>query len=325
MCELRDDLFHEGRKDQLEILGHRMPLGLHDLHLFADAQRVVRAHLRTETVLQRRDDAPARRVVLGVRACDHEQVKRKSHAVSADLHVLLFHDVEQPDLDALGEVGQFVDAEDSAVGPRQESVVDRQLVREIATLGHLDGVDLADQIRDRDVWSRQLLAVAPVALDPFDGNAVAITRDQVETAAADRGKRMVVDLTARDGRDMRVEKADQRAHDPALCLPALTEEDDVVARDDCVGELRQDGVVVADDTFEQRLSRAKSGQQVAAHLLLDGLALMAARAKLADGLRPYRGHPSTIDRGPRRVVSDREEIGDGAKQLLNTGLRPARS
>src|SRR2546430_9908796 len=95
-----------------------MTLGFHDLHLFADAQRIVRSYLRAEAILERRDDAAARRVVLGVRAGDDEQIERQPHAVPADLDVLLFHDVEQADLNALSEVGQLVDAEDAPVRAR---------------------------------------------------------------------------------------------------------------------------------------------------------------------------------------------------------------
>ena len=72
--------------------------------------RVVRADLRAEAVLERRDDAAAVRVVLRVRRGDHEQVERQADLVAADLDVALLEDVEQAHLDALGEVRQLVDA-----------------------------------------------------------------------------------------------------------------------------------------------------------------------------------------------------------------------
>ena len=52
-----------------------------------------------------------------------------------DLDVLLLHQVEEADLHLLREVGQLVDGEDVAVGPRDDPVVDRLLVGEIAALG----------------------------------------------------------------------------------------------------------------------------------------------------------------------------------------------
>ena len=86
--------------------------------------------------------------------------------VAADLHVALLEHVEQADLDALGEVGQLVDGEDAAVGAGHEAVVQRELVGEVAALGHLDGVDLADEVGDRGVGRGQLLAEAVVAVHP---------------------------------------------------------------------------------------------------------------------------------------------------------------
>ena len=113
--------------------------------------RVVGPDLRAEAVLERRDDPAAVGVVLGVGAGDDVQVERQADRVAADLDVALLHDVEQADLDPLGEVGQLVDGEDAAVRARDQAVVDGQLVGEVAALGDLDRVDLADQVGDGDV------------------------------------------------------------------------------------------------------------------------------------------------------------------------------
>ena len=78
-----------------------------------DVERVVRADLGAEAVLQRRDDAAAVRVVLGVGRRDQHHVERQADLVAADLDVALLEHVEQADLDALGEVGQLVDGEDA--------------------------------------------------------------------------------------------------------------------------------------------------------------------------------------------------------------------
>ena len=45
----------------------------------------------------------------------------------------------------------------------------RELVREVAPFGHLDGVDLADEVGYRGVRSGQFLAEALVAAHPLDG------------------------------------------------------------------------------------------------------------------------------------------------------------
>ena len=148
--------------------GERARLLLDDRDLELDVERVVRADLRAEAVLQRRDDAAAVRVVLGVRRRDEHDVEREPDLVAADLHVALLEHVEQTDLDALGEVGELVDREDAAVGARHEPVVDGELVGEVATLGDLDRVDLADEVGDRRVGRRELLAEAAVAVHPLD-------------------------------------------------------------------------------------------------------------------------------------------------------------
>ncbi len=85
--------------------------------------RVVGANLRADAVLERRDDFAARRVILRVRGKDQHHVERQTHWVTLNLHVAFLHDVEQPHLNLAGEIGQFVDGENAAVGARQQAVV----------------------------------------------------------------------------------------------------------------------------------------------------------------------------------------------------------
>ncbi len=124
----------EAGDDLEQVVGqHRLPSGAVPLEqrlladqreLVVEAQRVVGADLGAEAVLQRGDDAAAVGVVLGVGARDEQQVERQPQGVAADLDVALLEHVEQRDLDPLGEVGQLVDAEDAAVGARDQAVVD---------------------------------------------------------------------------------------------------------------------------------------------------------------------------------------------------------
>ena len=73
--------------------------------LVLELGRVVGADLGAEPVLERRDDAAAVGVVLGVGAGHDEGVQRQPQHVAADLDVALLHHVEHRDLDPLGEVG----------------------------------------------------------------------------------------------------------------------------------------------------------------------------------------------------------------------------
>ena len=255
-----------------------------DRHLELGLERVVRADLRAEAVLERRDDAAAVRVVLGVRRRDEHDVERQADLVAADLHVALFEHVEQADLDALGEVGQLVDREDAAVGARDEAVVDRQLVGEVAALGDLDRVDLADEVGDRRVGRRELLAEATVAVHPLDRRLVAALGDAACRACDEIGwyGSSLISLPATIGIHSS-SRFDERADDARLRLAALAEEDHVVAGEQRVRELRQHGVFVADDAVDERFARRQLAHRVRADLFLDWPRRPAAGAKVSEG------------------------------------------
>ena len=215
--------FMKGRHGDRDAGRRQLGLGLHDLDLGHGLEGVVRADLRAEAVLERGDDAAAVRVVLGVGRGDEHDVEGQADAVAPDLDVALLEDVEQADLDALGEVGQLVDGEDAAVDARDEAVVQRQLVAEVAAFGDLDRVDLADEVRDGGVGRRQLLAVALRAVDPGDRRGLTELVDAVEREARDRGVGVVVDLGALDDGHPLVEEADEgadaRASSPGPARP----------------------------------------------------------------------------------------------------------
>ena len=97
-----------------------------------------------------------------------------------------------------GEVGQLVDGEDAAVGARQQAVVHRQLVADLAAAARrLDRIDVADHVGDGHVRRRQLLDVALVAVPPGDRQIVAGLGDAGLAVGRQRRQRIVVDLGAR--------------------------------------------------------------------------------------------------------------------------------
>ena len=238
--------------------------------------------LGAEAVLERRDDPAAARVVLRVGGRDHEQVERQADREAADLDVALLEDVEQADLDPLGQVRQLVEREDPAVGTRDEAVVEGQLVRQVAALGDPDRVHLADQVGDRDVGGRELLRVAAVPVDPVDRGDVAALGDDRPCRRADRGERVVVELAAADHRQPLVEQVDEGARKAGLGLSSLAEEDDVLAGEERVLDRREDGLVVADDAREGGSPGARRADEVGAQLLLDRPRLPARVAQLSD-------------------------------------------
>ena len=214
---------------------------------------------------------------------------RKADLVAADLHVALLEHVQQTDLDALGEVGQLVDREDAAVGAGDEPVVDGELVGQVATLGDLDGVDLTDEVGDRRVGSGELLAEAPVAVDPLDRRFVAALGDEQPRVLRHRVVGVVVDLTPGDDRHPLVEQLGEPTDHAGLGLAALAEEDHVVAGDERVLELREHGVLVADHAVDELLALRDPRDRVGAHLFFDRARDPAAGPELAEGSRTRHG------------------------------------
>ena len=289
-------------------------------HLVVELGRVVGADLGAEPVLQRRDDPAAVGVVLGVGAGHHEHVERQPQHVAADLDVALLHHVEHRDLDPLGEVGQLVDRDDAAVAARDQPEVDGLRVAEVAALGHLHRVDVADQVGDAGVGGGELLGVPLVAVAPRHGQVVA---ELGRTAPRLRGDRLVgvlAEVGAVDDRRPLVEQPDQRAQQPGLALAALAEQHHVVPGDQGPLELRDDGVVEAVQSGPGVLARREPGEQVVADLPSQRPVHVPARAQLterggsggrAGGRGGRTGHPVHASPGAQ-----------GRRRLSPPGARP---
>ena len=182
-------------------------------------------------------------------------------------------DVEQADLDLAGEVGQLVDREDAAVGARHEPVVDGQLVREPASRRRrLDRIDVADHVGDGHVRRREFLDIAHGAIEPRDGQVVSLLADAGAARGADRGERIVVDVAVRHDRDRLVEQLRQSPDQPRLRLAAQAQQHEVVLREDGVGHLRDDRVVVTDDAGKERFAGPQPAREVVTQLALDAAA-----------------------------------------------------
>src|SRR5205085_11868778 len=122
---------------------------------------------------------------------------------------------------------------------------------------------------------RQLMAGALVAPDPLDLDVVALLIEAHAARARDWMKRVLVEFAAGDHRDRLVEQAGQAADHPRLRLSALAEEDDVLATQDRVLELRHHRLFVAEDAVEDWPALADARDQILAPLLLDRLHVVA--------------------------------------------------
>ena len=94
--------------------------------------------------------------------------------------------------------------------------------------------------------------------------------------------RVLAQFGAGDHRRPLVKQPDQRAQQPGLALAAFAEQDEVVAGDQRPLQLRQDGVVEAQDAWPDLVAVGQRGQQILADFLLDSPLTMAGGTQLAD-------------------------------------------
>jgi hypothetical protein len=131
--------------------------------------------------------------------------------------------------------------------------VHRQLIgQEVPAARRLDRIDVADDIRDRDVRRGELLDEPQLARQPGDRRLVAALGDQLAPILRNRLEGIIVDLAASQDGNLLVEQRDQLAENAALCLAAQAEQDEVVARKDRVDQLGDHGLFVTHNAGEQR-------------------------------------------------------------------------
>ena len=159
-------------------------------------------------------------------------------------------------------------------------------VGEMPPLGHLDGVDLADEVGNGDVGGGQLFRIAVFAADPFDAGVVAGFGSPVAAALADGIEGVAVNLAAGNLGDGLVQQVDQAADDAGLGLTPFAQQDQVLAGQDGVFQLGDDGVLKTDDAGEHDLLGPHLGHQVSAHLLAHRSYPIAAVPQLADSFGP---------------------------------------
>ena len=182
-----------------------------DAHLGIEFARVVGADLGAETVLERGDDPAAVGVVLRVGTGHHEDVQWQPQGVAAHLDVPLLHDVEHRDLDALGEVGQLVDRDDAAVRARNEPEGDGLGIAEGAAFGHLDRIDVTDEVGDAGVRGGEFLGIALTAVPPRHRQFVAEFGGPPYRLGGDRCVGVLTEFGAGDHRRPLVEQVGQGA------------------------------------------------------------------------------------------------------------------
>ena len=228
-------------------------------------------NFRADAVFQRGNDFSARGVVLGIGGKNQQDIERQAQRVAFNLNVAFLHDVEEADLNFSREVGQFVDGKNSAIGARQQSIVNGEFVGEIAAAaGGANGIHVADDVGHGDVGSGEFFDIAKVARHPGDGRIVALGGDAIAAGAADRAQRVVVDFAARNDGNFGIEKIGEAAEDAALGLAAQAKQNKIMPGKQRVHDLRDDGVFVAVNAGEERLAAFDGAQEISANFVLHG-------------------------------------------------------
>ena len=117
-------------------------------------------------------------------------------------------------------------------------------------------------------------------------------------------ERVVADLAAGERRHRLVEERHERPGQAALGLAPLAEQDQVLAGQERVLDLGQDGLVEADDAGEDALAALELPDEVLADLGLDGARRVACLTKLADGSRLRHTRDLTMRRVPPSCQRD---------------------
>jgi hypothetical protein len=232
-----------------------------------DRSRIVRPDLRTETILQWRNYSTAICVVFRICRSDDEKVDWQANLESANLHILLFQDIKQANLDPFCQIREFVEIENAAVGAWNQAEGNDFLVAEIAPLCDLDRIDLSDQVRHGGVRRCQLFRITTIARHPVDGRCIPHLGNHRLAGIRYRSQWIVVDLGMRHDRYPRIEQLREAPGDPRFCLSAFTKQDDVMAGQDRVLQLRDHRVLIAVNPLEQGTVALELSDEVAAQLV----------------------------------------------------------
>src|SRR6059058_6081636 len=148
------------------------------------------------------------------------------------------------------------------------------------------------------------MVTSGVAWLPRDARLLGSFGHELAAELRDRRERVVVHFAAGEDGDLFVEQRHQLTQDAALRLPAQPEQDEVVAGEDRVHELRDHGVLVAHDAGKQGRAVLEQTDQVLPHLVLHRAMDAGVARPLAVFQFAQRGrlvHGSIVNRPPPAV------------------------
>ena len=259
----------------------------------------MRPNRRADPVLELRDDLA--RPVEGrwVRAEHQSHVEFEADREATDLHVPLFKDVEQAGLHQFVQIREFVHREDAAVHSRDESEMNRLFGAEAGAADDPRGVDLADQIGELGSGGESF-GISIIPMPPGDRHVFGVSiGDRPSAGPGDRRLRVFMDGRLRyvDVREPFIKKAREHSHEPALGLSLLTEEQQVVSRQNRQDDLRDDRVIETDDTRKEIFSPFQRRGEIRSEFLLHTPRAPTRGAKVGE-------IPGKIDGSGRSVGGD---------------------
>ena len=246
---------------------------LDDLDACGPIAGIVRVDHRADAVLQLRNHLAAAIVRGRIGGEEDQHVDVEPHRIAADLHVALLKNVEQADLDQLVEFGQLVHRKDPPVHAGNQSEVQRLLGRHGRAAGQPSGIDLADHVGKLRAGGKSL-GVPPFARPPGDRHLrLGQLRHHLAAGTGNGPIRVLVHRTAWNVQvgQLRIEESSDQPHQPALGLPLLAQEEQVVPGDQPEVDLRDDRVFVADDAGKEVLAMRQGLHEVIVNFPLDRL------------------------------------------------------
>ena len=120
---------------------------------------------------------------------------------------------------------------DAAVAFGDDAEMDDLFVGEIKPqIGCLDRVDIPDEVGDAYVRRRQFFTITVAAMQPAYRRLIPAGGDQVTRKFRNRSERVVIDFASRHIRDIFIQQLHHLPGHPRFCLPAQTQEQDIVPR-----------------------------------------------------------------------------------------------
>ena len=144
----------------------------------------------------------------------------------------------------------------------------------------LDGIDVADEVSDGHIGSRELFDIAVVGREIGDACCVGIVRQQLPASRAEWSVRVVMDLATCEVRNCGSRRVVSARRIRLFAWPRRPSRMKLCRDKNGVDDLRHDRIVVPNDAGKDRLIAAQADHEVVAQLILNATSAKALFRKL---------------------------------------------